>query len=82
MTLTEFQELPPERRYEYVLKQGKYMAGRSAGKFTINLYAVDYFFCEVYYDLSLSALGELIPFRNIDGLDPYIHNIQVSGAGL
>lgn len=81
MTINEFKELPPEKRYEYVLKEGKYIAGRSEGKFTINLYAINGFYCEVFYDLGLSALGELVPFKNIEGLEPYMDLIKVPGPG-
>ncbi len=78
-TLYEFNLLSENQQTEAVWNEGDFVADRQEDEYSILLYQLYSFYVEIKY--SSLANGFLIyrSFSNIDQLEPYLEDIDISG---
>ncbi|MCY7353468.1 MAG: hypothetical protein LH606_22885 [Cytophagaceae bacterium] len=77
MTLYEFTRLDQRSQSEAIFGQGIYLETRLEESYYVNLYAVDNFWVEVFYDSEGNDLNRWGPFRNPRRLNPYLKRIEL-----
>lgn len=71
MTLYEFNVLSLENQQKSVWELGTYLDNFITKDFTINCYAIDRFFVEVYYNSDHNKIVKVTAFKNGKNLDKY-----------
>lgn len=71
MTLYEYKILPDNIQYEIIWDEGNYIDSRITDNCKINLYAIDMFYVEVYFDLTTNAAIKKVSFKYGERLDHY-----------
>lgn len=66
-----------EEKATYTWKYGTYLACRTMGVFTINLYYVDDFFTEIYFNRKSNKVGWIKSYRNTICFEPYLDTIEI-----
>lgn len=77
MTLYEFNALPEDAQDAYFTENGRYLARRYTSTHSINLYAVDSFFVEAWYEPMTNYLQHLRSFSSVAQLDTYLNMIRL-----
>lgn len=77
MTLYNFNALPDNEQMQCWMQQGHYLMTRYVERFAVNLYAVDNFFVEVWYDPEPNRVDHLRSFSSVKALDDYLPHIRV-----
>lgn len=77
MTLNEFNTLPEDQQRDCWMTQGRYLLTRFVDQFALNLYAVDTFFVEVWYDHKANRIHGVLSFASINALDEYLPYIRL-----
>ncbi len=75
LTHLEFLTLPAEEQGSYLFGQGTYLATRQEGSYTINLYYLHAFYCELWMDQHSPELDFFRCFTNQRGLYPYLEQL-------
>jgi len=71
----EFNLLPTNDQAAYTWENGTYLTARHWRELTINLYHVDKFFVEVWYNHKLNQVDKIRSFKSRNCLEPYLENI-------
>ncbi len=75
MTLYEFNALSDEQQMQCWMQQGQFLMTRHTEQFAVNLYAVEGFFIEVWYNPYLNQINRLRSFSSVRALDDYLPHI-------
>ena len=75
MTLLEFNALNLTEKAEAVWR-GTFLAEREAEGFTIQLYSLDSFYAELFYDPAANKITEFRAFTSRQQLGPYLARIK------
>jgi hypothetical protein len=78
ITYFRFLLLSREEKMEMLPQQGTFLLNRTDSNFTVELYALSYFFVEVRYHTQNNQLVEVVAFKSIDQLQPYTQAISLS----
>jgi hypothetical protein len=73
----EFLTLPTEEQGGYVFSQGTYLASRQEGTYSINLYYLHTFYCELWMDQHSPELDFFRTFTNQRCLYPYLQQLSL-----
>ena len=73
----EFNLLPINDKTQYTWDAGTYLASRSDYDHNINLYHVDKFFVEVWYNPEVICIDKIRSFKNRKCLEPYLDKINL-----
>ena len=74
--LYDFKMLPLAAQAEYIWDNGKFLATRRAGRFTVNLYYLGSYFAEVMYEAdNLNEIADIRTFISKRNLSSY--NIDI-----
>ncbi len=74
----EFNLLPINNQAAYTWENGTYLASRFEEDYSINLYWVDKFFVEVYYDHMGNFIDKIRSFKSKKCLTPYLDKIELN----
>lgn len=77
MRSVEFKKLPSRRQRQLVVEQGVPLGKRESERYTIYLFALEGFYVEVYFFRCSGEYGTLKPFDEVDGLEPYLQQIDL-----
>lgn len=77
MDLYEFIALDMEKKADTVWYHATYLTWRSWYKGKVNLYALEDFYVEVYYDNEFNCVDDIRSFKSIDCLDGYLDRIDL-----
>lgn len=69
--------LPGEGQAQHLLESGRYLGNRSLGVYQINLYSVEDFFVEVWYNKDEDTVYAITPFKDSTRLEPFVENIDL-----
>lgn len=72
MTLYDFNALDEKSKSEAVFSTGTFVDDREEPPFKIQLYRLDHFYVEVYYDPLQNRVNQYRAFRALGQLAPYI----------
>ena len=72
-----FNLMTTEEKATYTWKHGTYLACRTMGVFTINLYHVDDFFTEIYFNRKKNEVGWIKSFSHSRCFEPYLERIEI-----
>lgn len=78
MTLNEFNKLSELKKAEYLWSDGVHLCQRFTDTHTIVLYSLDEFYCEILYNRKKNKAEEILSFKSIDRLEPYVNFIQLN----
>ncbi len=82
MTIDEFNELTREVQIDVLLNDGVYLCQRTRGKQWIELYQIEAFYVEVYFNQKQNRILRFNSFLSTDALKPYFHLIPLTGLFL
>ena len=74
----QFNLLPIGDQAQYTWKHGTYLTARQWKENTINLYHVDKFFVEVWYNPDTNCIDTVKSFKSKNCLKPYLDNIELT----
>lgn len=77
LTHLEFISLPAEEQGGYVFGQGTYLANRQVGSYSVNLYYLNSFYCEMWLDQHCPELDFFRTFDNQRCLAPYLEQLTL-----
>jgi len=66
-----------EEKASYTWKNGNYLAKRVMGVFSINLYYVDDFFIEIYFNRKENSVGWIKTYASHRCYEPYLEKIKI-----
>ena len=78
MTVKEFKCLKIQEKQQCLFDNGVYLISRDEAEYLIDLYQIDSFYTEAYYDKSSMTLIYLRAFSSIDDLYPYWKYINIT----
>ena len=78
-TLYEFKLLSTEQQFTFLWESGVYLDARITDNYTINLYGIDGFYIEVFYNSANNKIEFLESFKSVDRLSPYLKSIDLQG---
>jgi len=74
MGLYDFNILDITEKTKAVWNKGTYLDHRKESGYDINLYALDMFFVEVWYNPATNAIEDIHSFKTLRKLDAYLDN--------
>ena len=74
----EFNVLKTNEQAAYTWKHGTYLAARNEKYFVINLYHVDKFYVEVWFNHEEICISKIRSFKSMKCLEPYLENISLN----
>ena len=77
MTLNEFKQLPREKQYRVILHTGVYLCNRYTSDLKAELYGIQGFYMEVYYNLPNEQIAYMKLFDHTEPLEPYLEGIDL-----
>ena len=72
-----FNLMTTEEKASYTWKYGTFLATRTMGVFTINLYFVDDFYTEIYFNRKKNEIGWINSFKDDRCFEPYLEVIEL-----
>lgn len=79
MFFNEFKYQDKQKKKQLLFNHGVYLAQRPAEEFTILLFQIESFYVEVYFDTEEEQIGYIRTFTSVDGLEPYLQQVDLSG---
>ncbi len=79
MTLYEFNLLPKDQQTELVWNEGDFVTDRQEDDYSILLYQLYSFYVEIKYSGKANRFLIYRCFNNINQLEPYLEEIDISG---
>lgn len=73
----EFNFMPLKEQAQYTWEHGIHLANRKESHFVINLYSVDKFFVEVYYNPEEICINKIRSSKSRNCLEPYLDRIEI-----
>lgn len=77
LTHHEFLTLPAEEQCGYLFSHGTYLAGRPEGNYSINLYHMGTYYCELWMEQTCPELDFFRTFTNQRCLEPYLLQLDL-----
>ena len=77
MGLYEFIQLKEREKADITWQLGTFLMSRDTDGLKINLYGVDDFYVEVWYNPELNYIQKISAFRSVDCLEPYLDLIEL-----
>jgi hypothetical protein len=77
MKLYEFLRLSEVEQYDAVWSFGVHVDTHIEGNVAINLYSINDFYCEVYYDMKTNKILYKQTFKQGERLDKYLDKIKI-----
>ena len=77
MGLYEFIALDMNKKADTVWNHAAYLTWRAYEKGKVNLYALEDFYVEIYYDEEFNCLEDIRSFKSVVCLDPYLNEIEL-----
>ena len=77
MELYDYIGLEADKKASLLWEYGTYLMSRYYHQGTVNLYSLEDFYVEVYYNERNNCIEDLQSFRSIDCLEPYLKLIQI-----
>jgi hypothetical protein len=74
-----FIRLSMDERANYTWQVGAFLHNRKGEGFNANLYGVEDYYVEVLYDTERNAIVDVLPFKSLDLLNPYLDTIDLGG---
>lgn len=81
MKLYEFLRLPEVEQYNMVWSEGIHVDAHIKDNIAINLYVINDFYCEVYYDMKTNKILYKESFKQGVRLDKYLNKINIDDYG-
>jgi len=78
MGLYDFTVLSQDKKAKMVWNQGVYLCMRPYKNGLVNLYGIDDFYVEVFYDEAENHIEEIRSFQAVACLEPYLDRIEIS----
>jgi hypothetical protein len=78
MKLYEFNLLTTAEKVETIKSKAAYIAERKEEKYTFKLYQIDNFYVEEKWHTAFNECREILSFKAITGLQPYLEVIDVT----
>ncbi|GAB4318098.1 MAG: hypothetical protein Kow00127_10050 [Bacteroidales bacterium] len=78
ITSVDFQNLTEDLKSYVLLNNGRHVAERSYGIYSIQLYAVYGFFVEVYYLPGSDEIDQIVAVNSDEVLDLYLDQIDIT----
>jgi len=82
LTHLEFITLPVDEQGGYVFGQGTYLASRQEGSYSVNLYYLHSFYCEMWLDQHCPELDFFRTFSSQRCLAPYLNQLTLPLEGV
>ncbi len=79
MTAEEFTGLPLTTQSQYISEKGKFLLCRKGFRYTCNLFAIEHFFAEVWYNMENDSIVDIIPFDDPQRLDAFLDDLSLEG---
>ena len=76
-SLYEFNILPDGEKADNVWEHGKFITNRVVEGHVINLYSINGFYVEIWYDQPNNKIIKIRSFTHTNPLDPYLDNIRL-----
>ena len=77
MGLYEFLTLNKDERASMVWEEGVFLLSRSHANGKVNLYGIDSFYVEVYYNPELNCVEDIRSFQTVQCLEPYLDLMDI-----
>lgn len=77
MTLNDFNDLSYQDQVHYWLDEGRCIAARFIGSYSVKLYAVDRFFVEIWHNADFNQIERLVSFSSGPPLEVYLMAIKL-----
>lgn len=78
MELYHYIGLEADKKATLLWEHGTYLMSRHYHQGTVNLYSLEDFYVEVYYNKRHDCIEDLQSFRYLDGLEPYLELIKLN----
>lgn len=72
---------PIDEQAQHVWKHGQYLIDRQGQRTVANLYSVDSFYVEIWYDREHNSITAVTCFDEVSKLDAYLRGITLDGIG-
>ena len=79
MTLEQFKYLRHSNKTATIWNQGEHIASRIDGIFSVTLWQLGAFYVEIYFNILQGKIAAFESFENINKLEPYLADIDISG---
>ncbi len=79
MTITEFGQLPLDKKAEYAWLNGRYLLQREGRWTKRNLYAVGVLYVEIWIDRGRNSITHITAFADAKKLDAYLGMVSLKG---
>ena len=76
-TLYEFNVLPENDKADVVWEHGKFLSNRNIEGHGINLYSLNDYYVEIWYDQGTNKTIKIRSFKSTNPLDPYLEEITM-----
>ena len=73
----QFNLMPTHEQAAYSWMKGSYLMARQCDGLSVNLYHVDQFFVEVWYDPIKNCVDKIRSFKSRKCLEPYLEKIEI-----
>lgn len=77
ITLYEFNILPDNEKADTVWENGVFLLNRVVEGNAINLYSLNDFYVEIWYDQPNNKIIKIRSFKSTNPLDPYLDDISL-----
>jgi hypothetical protein len=78
MTLSEYNFLDQAEQFEVLYNYGVHISDRADDDYCIILFQLDNFYIELYFHLELNSLKKFVSFSNVNFIEPYLEQIDLS----
>ena len=78
MTLQQFRAASCEVQEKLVKRAGVFLMERKSLGVSVLLFQLDGFYVEVFYDAATSTVSFIKSFNDMDGIEAYLINIDIS----
>ena len=78
MTLEQFKTLRHSNKTETIWNKGEHIATRIDGIFSVTLWQLGAFYVEIYFDILRNKITAFESFENLQRLEPYLAEIDIS----
>ncbi|MBW6491967.1 MAG: hypothetical protein K0B15_12320 [Lentimicrobium sp.] len=78
MGIYDFNILSNDDKADILWDRGVFMMNRSEDGFDINLYSLDDFFVEAWYNPEANVIEKFRTFKSLNPLEPYLDRIKLN----
>jgi hypothetical protein len=78
MKLQQFKHLRHSNKTATIWKKGEHIGSRLEGIYSVTLWQVGAFYVEIYFDMLRKKITAFESFENLQLLDPYLAQVDIS----